>query len=705
MQARGVRAANPIWWLPDLVGQPLNDQYYISFLTNTFPYLPQPIFEDVDLTIPWANPLEFFPNGTLPDNMYWDPALVWRLEIRQGPTQSDPLIYEINNFSPSGIAPNPPIPAPLFVNENQITNPQFGEINFTNDYTITTAGSYNIAPGWNLVLTGSGTTTLTQLVFSGSQDIINNPPFGLKINNSGWTSAILQQIFTMNGAIWANGAISGQILARAEVTAETITMNYVPSDAGTPSQIFSLSFGTGNFVVGGATINLPASTNTDLSSVAGVLIQLILPPTGIVDISNIQVTGQSAPIMDIPVQLPMYQQETEERQLDHKFHVFANSLITQPKQNLLTGWTFGLNPWQFTTTTQTNVAANQYTADQTIIVQQNYVASAVGNNVSVGRAFNTVNFAFLVQPLTATNKFAMIQYIDASTIAQYWGRKLSSLVQANVFSPSHSSVIKFKMRLISRFTVPPTVSQTEPIASWSNVDGSDPVFAAGWTAIKPLNDPEYTFSDIAELAFSFDQFQLPPADITATAMTLGIVLYTTTNMNPAATNDSAVFYSISLVENDFAIQASTETFDESLRKCQFYYESSYEPFTLPGTVTGDGNRTANILAGDNGGTNVAARPGNFEFLYKSVKRTLPVITIYAPNGSSNQVLVTLWNGGSIISTGNATFSADWTLNNQSTFNVNYRVASFTALLNPAGTATMPQASIFYQYTLDSRMGI
>src|SRR6476660_3556837 len=98
----GIRAANPIWFFVDLVGQPLNDQYYISFLTNTFPYLPQPVFQDVNLTPgqEWANPLEFFPNGTLPDNMYWDPNKVWRLEIRRGPTQSDPLIYEINNFSP-----------------------------------------------------------------------------------------------------------------------------------------------------------------------------------------------------------------------------------------------------------------------------------------------------------------------------------------------------------------------------------------------------------------------------------------------------------------------------------------------------------------------------------------------------------------------------------------------------------------------------
>ena len=211
MAGLGVRAANPIWYFVDLVGLGLNDQYYISFLTNTFPYLPQPVFHDVNLTIPWDNPLQFFPNGTLPDNIYWDTTLVWRLEIRQGPTQSDPLIYEINNFIPccSGSAPTPPNPNQpgIYFLENQITNPQFAETFFTNDLTIKIAGTYHIAPGWDLILGGGpGTTVITQLLLSGSQNISNNPPFALKINNSGWGTAILQQTFNHNGSIWASGA-------------------------------------------------------------------------------------------------------------------------------------------------------------------------------------------------------------------------------------------------------------------------------------------------------------------------------------------------------------------------------------------------------------------------------------------------------------------------------------------------------------------
>src|SRR5665213_2035655 len=96
-----VRAANPIWFFVDLVGFPLNDQYYISFLQNTVPYLPQLVYRDNQGQAPWSDPIFFYPNGTLPDNLYFEDDEVYRLEIRQmvglTPAQSDPLIYVVND--------------------------------------------------------------------------------------------------------------------------------------------------------------------------------------------------------------------------------------------------------------------------------------------------------------------------------------------------------------------------------------------------------------------------------------------------------------------------------------------------------------------------------------------------------------------------------------------------------------------------------
>src|ERR1041385_1894081 len=166
-----VRAANPIWFMVDLEGNPLNDEYYIFYLENVFPYLPQTVYHDPDGTIPWNNPIQFLPNGTLPDDIYFDNSLVYRLEVRHGNTQSDALIYEVNNFVP-GTDGGGSSSTSSSITNNQATNPQFSEINFSSPLSITTSGTYNVAPGWDLVLTGGGTATVTQVISISNQDQI-----------------------------------------------------------------------------------------------------------------------------------------------------------------------------------------------------------------------------------------------------------------------------------------------------------------------------------------------------------------------------------------------------------------------------------------------------------------------------------------------------------------------------------------------------
>src|ERR1700679_3565325 len=95
-----VRAANPIWWLPDLTGFPLNDQYYAFFQENDLPYAPQAVYQDPNGISPWPYPLHFQPSGTLPNNLYFDETLVYRIVIRQGPDDTSPLIWLIENFVP-----------------------------------------------------------------------------------------------------------------------------------------------------------------------------------------------------------------------------------------------------------------------------------------------------------------------------------------------------------------------------------------------------------------------------------------------------------------------------------------------------------------------------------------------------------------------------------------------------------------------------
>ena len=99
-------------------------------LDNEIPYAPLPIWQDPYGNVAWTNPIQFLANGTLPNNIYYNPDTVYGLRIReQGNTQQDPLIYLVENYVP-GSSGNTPVDEVSFSTDNQISNPQFALINF-----------------------------------------------------------------------------------------------------------------------------------------------------------------------------------------------------------------------------------------------------------------------------------------------------------------------------------------------------------------------------------------------------------------------------------------------------------------------------------------------------------------------------------------------------------------------------------------------
>lgn len=700
--ANFIRAANPIWFFVDLLGLPLNDEYYISFLENTFPYLPQVIYRDNQGLIPWGDPVQFLSNGTLPDNLYFNDTQVFRLEIRHGALQSDALIYEINDFVPGGEGGGGS--TETGTEDNQISNPQFSLINFTSPLSITASGTYSVAPGWDLVLTGSGTATVSQLVFTGAQNLENSPvpPYALRIVTTGWTIAVLQQTFSGNGAIWSNEFVSMSILARtSNGVSNTVSLVYSPNSPGTPQTINSAVLASGFQIIQGV-IALPESTNTTLNNAAYVNMQIVLPPTaGSVDISNVQVMGQ---VELLAVDFAQTPEETIERQIDHLFHYYKNSIIIQPKNTILTGWNFGLNPFQFTFSgaPTINTVNAQYVTDQTIFKAQSANTLSVSQNTTT---YGSINIQAIMS--TTQAQFAIIQYIDPSTMFGYWGTKVSSLIKAFIGS-SGVQTAKMKMRLIYRSTLPASIGAVEPIVSYDA--NGDPVFAAGWTAIKPTNDPAYpvSLSDSLRpslgLPFSFNGFQLPSSS--AAAQTLGIVFYITGVLDSAIAQQFFV-NEISLVPNDFAIDSSPETFDQSLRKCEFYYEKSYDNTTLSGTSTGISSLSRVQTASYSGG-NGTLYAAPFEFEFRTVKRAAPTsMGIFAPsNGGAGSIDTNLWVSGSATpSQQTVLWATYWNNTFIGTKSTEFRSKSATAIIASVGSTIQPFATVDFHYVADARLGL
>lgn len=685
----------------------MDDTFYLFTLSNTIPYLPIVVYHDAAGTIPWSDPIEMLANGTVPIDVYWDDATVYRLEWRAGPTQADELVYLVENYMP-GEGSGGNVTNSANNTTNQITNPQFSLVNFTGAHTVTASSLVNIAPGWDIVTTGSGpgSITVTQLEVDGVSGDTSNPSYALQIASTGWDTVGIKQTFEQNGALWSSGQnesdISGVALSISAYSSAGTSpplegfITYAGSST-VDTTIFSVAQINGAPSQYGGAGALPASVNTANPDTATTSVTFSWTSNNTVVVTSVQLIGQQG---DDIAQVD-YQEESLERQVDHTFHYYADSLITEPKETLLTGWNFPLNPWQFTTTSLTNVAANQYTADQTIVAQQTYVASASGNNVAVGQAAAADNYGFKVTAVTATNQFALIQYIDPTTIAPYWGGTLSSLLKMRYQNNHASTGVKVKMRLIYNASLPSATSQTYPIASWTAL--GEPVYAAGWTAITPLNDPEYDVSLLSTFtSLPFEGMTLP-AD-SATTMTLGIVVYTTKSMNSTATADFMVFEDCSLSANQFATASNVMTTDEVLRRCEFYYEKSYGYGQLPGNA-GAGNSLSAQQLGAAGGSGSALYPTIFGFEFNTIKRTeTPVVTIYSTAGTAANVSAYVQNTTSLSGYVDATIAGHWSVTTSGDRSTNYAFISNSVLATCAGS-TLIRAWILYHYTVDARLGV
>jgi hypothetical protein len=638
-----VRAASPIWYFPDLVGNQLDDTYYMFTLANTFPYIPQSVYQSPAAIAPasapvvWSNPIQFLPNGTLPDNIYWDPSLVYRLEIRQGNTQAAQLIYLISNFVPES-SDNVPVNEDILVSDNLIINGQFSKISFSSPLTITTAGSYEVAPEWSLILTGSGTVTVTQITFSGTENVSGNSPTALQFNSSGWTTAILNQRLFGNGALFSGGSVEISLLAMASSIPEPISINYVPSDSGTIQPVVS-SFVVGDSVftqVQGVINVISPSTNTDLGNNGYVDCQIVLPSTGIITVTNVQFSGQTSAlptslINPTPLEID-YQQQPIKQQMNTLFSYYSPSIMLLPKKSLTVGWNFRNNPYQFYNGNALTVSTTPvYTCDQTI------VTSSAASSISVSRT-TTPYGLFQIQALMSVTQgsIAVFQYIDPATIIPFYGYIFSVLVRARIVT-SNNTQVKVKCRIFTINGLPNALSPTDPIASW-DVNGN-PVFASAYTAIAPQNDPAYVLQNNYDTnlfnpvcpPISFNKIDVSILLNSSSSATLGVMIYTVGNLNNT-TVDSILIEEISFVPNPFAMDGLALTFDETLRECQYYYEKSYNNEVMPGTASSFSGSQSVYIGADPSHAWGIDRP------FKVSKRVNPTLTWYSSvSGSANNI--------------------------------------------------------------------
>lgn len=311
-----VRGSNPIWFEVDLTAHAFDDTFYLLILENDIPYTPAVTWQDPFGNVEWTNPIRFNANGTLPNNIYYDPDTVYRLEFRQGNTQSDPLIYLVENYVP-GASGDTPIDEVTFSTDNQVTNPQFALINFESPLTLTSVSTQviNFAPGWFLNLTGTGNVTLTQVLLNSAVTDPTNASYAIEIELSGtWTKAYVSQRYEANGVLWSNSFVSSSIMALSGAAPQQISASIVDSQGNTLTTVLSTTSLTETFNEYRGVGEIGASANTDFPPGAYIEYQLLLPNNCTITFSSIQLIAG-----DVQITYP-YEQTTVERQIDQTYH-------------------------------------------------------------------------------------------------------------------------------------------------------------------------------------------------------------------------------------------------------------------------------------------------------------------------------------------------------------------------------------------------
>jgi len=582
--ANFVRGANPIWYLVDLDGNGFNDNFYLWVLQNDVPYLPAVVYQDVNGTTPWGSPIQFNANGTLPNNIFFDETEVYRLEMRENdgvnpPSQSDPLIHLIENYSPTGETSSSADASALLVT-NQVTNPQFADINFFSGLTLTAVANpdpIDIGPGWTLELTGTGNATIELTPLTSATPNPTNAPYALRINlTGGWTSAQLRQRFDQAGMLWSEKFVTGSVTARIDGASRNLVMSLVDS-LGTPlGVVFTKPMST-TFEELTGVIELGATANTDTPPNAYIDGLISLPTVGDVYLTSVQIVPTSE---DTALN---YAQTSVNRQIDQTFNYFKSKLAYKPIPSALIGWDFPRNPAQWGDTyAVAAIGANKsdYVWDQTIIYQDTDDGFTASRS-SVG--------ALKVEIEVNDTQIALVQYIETPVARELLLDKMAVHMAAKtVVGDDVSGTVSIWYNITDAALPDMAAGTNNSLVLSVDALGKPATFNGTWAEVPRVNPQDATFTLTSNATEEFNDIDLNGWDLSGIAGIGNATLHMAIVVGFAPQQDGDImdFHSISLTSGDLATRPAPKSMSEATKECQRYYWKSFRPDTVPAQNVG-----------------------------------------------------------------------------------------------------------------------
>lgn len=592
------------------------------------------------------------------------------------------------------------------ITENLLSNPQFSVVNFNttspaSGFNFTVTGSNlvtNIAPDWDVITTGTGNVTVQQ-VASVNTTIPGNPPYLLDIQSvntgSGISSLQLRQRLNNDPRILVDGFANGSfVVGSQDSTQHQIIMSYVPSGAtATSYELVNVVIPSSNYSEFNGTKQIDGPVINPDSGATGYVDILITIPAG----AHIQITCvQFAGVLTLNSTLNWIEQTTQ-RELDHLYHDYNQPLQFKPTKSYLIGWDFPLNPAQVNgsgVAATSNVSA--YTWDQTILFQ---------STVSKLDTSRSQNGAMVITSTDVTNatQAAVIQYLSAPQISDMLENPLSVNVECDTinFGGLTATVSLWYTTNVHL----PNLAGGTSLVTTLDANGHPSSVVSGWNEIIRLNNVgNAQFLMNANLTnFGFNGWNMSNTNIPNTASFFAIVIGT------SALNNGSDFSlnSVSLVPGNIPTKPATQTPDDVLRECQYFYEKSYDSAIKPGTASSLANtRVSQQLLSFDGGGNAKLNAGIIAESFNSVKITPnPQMAFYSPiTGTAANARAEIYNGGTVLGAGADVATTNWTGVGTSSKNYSFVPANGNDLYAPMlGTGTI--AFIYYHYTCDARLGL
>lgn len=700
-----VRGSNPIWLFDDLQGNIMDDTFWFYVLEDTIPYNEAEVWQDSGRNVIWNQPIEVLANGTLPENIFYDPSVTYRLEWRKNngilpPTQADQLIYLVEHYHPLGSSGDTPVGVQINA-ENQVTNPQFSIVYFTDGDTLSASGTYSVAPGWDLVLDGSGTVVLSQTTMTTDDEVPTNASYALDVDATSWSGTVyLRQRFNKNGILWNSTQINAQATIRLVSGAfNSLTSSLYLSTGAAVQTLFTGTLIAGTFTTYSFNDTLNTWTNTDVPPDAWVELRIAFPNSKI-DITSVQMSPGFA---------QDYEQASIERQVDHMFNVYKPQLEYKPIPSYLVGWDFPLNPAQFATAASRAVAAtaigtnkSKYVWDQTIIFQS--ADSGVG--VTGGSSGE------LVLTAAATTQMAIVQYLPPEQARKLLNGRFSVNIAAKA---SVATIATVSMWYTLDASLPDVSAGTnDSIVLTLDANGKPATKNGTWVEVarSGRGDAQFTIGTNATVEFndySFGGWDLEGDSDADAATFFAIVIGTASVANP----ETVSFYSVGLCGGDIATRPAPLSYDQTLGQCQYYYETTY----TQGVVLGSSNVAGSLAVEQlidpspwdptNDTHDLISRV--IEVRFNTIKRTAGYIfQSYALDGTAGALTPFIFNAGASQALSPATISlGDYTKSNIGTKGITLVPANVNALTSStaAFVGNFAEAFAKFHFSCDARLGI